>query len=122
MGTTVGTNTLLERKGERTLLAITRGFGDALRIGYQNRPKLFVRRIELPEMLYSRVVEVDERLGPHGETIRPLDEAAVRADLEAAFADGFRAVAIVLMHGYRHTRSEEHTSELPSLMRISYAV
>ena len=112
MGTTVGTNALLERKGERTLLAITRGFGDALRIGYQNRPKLFVRRIELPEMLYDRVVEVDERLGPHGETLRPLDEAAVRADLEAAFAEGYRAVAVVLMHGYRHTAHEARVAAI----------
>src|SRR5499427_3256981 len=73
MGTTVATNALLERKGERTLLAITRGFADALRIGYQNRPKLFVRRIELPTLLYERVVEVDERMGAHGEVVRPLD-------------------------------------------------
>ncbi|MFN4089726.1 MAG: hydantoinase B/oxoprolinase family protein [Alphaproteobacteria bacterium] len=112
MGTTVGTNALLERKGERTLLAITRGFGDALRIGYQNRPKLFVRRIELPELLYSRVVEVEERLGPQGEVIRPLDEAAVRRDLQAAFDEGFRAIAIVLMHGYRHTAHEAHVAAI----------
>src|SRR6516225_10147875 len=71
MGTTVATNALLERKGERTLLMITRGFADALRIGYQNRPKLFVRRIELPSLLYERVIEVDERMGAHGEVVRP---------------------------------------------------
>src|SRR5262245_20328146 len=76
MGTTVATNALLERKGDRTALLITRGFADALRIGYQNRPKLFVRRIELPSMLYERVVEVDERIGARGDIVRPLDVAA----------------------------------------------
>src|SRR6476660_526768 len=70
MGTTVATNALLERRGERTVLAITRGFGDALRIAYQNRPKLFVRRIELPTMLYERAIEIDERIGAHGEIVR----------------------------------------------------
>ena len=76
MGTTVATNALLERKGERTVLVITRGFGDALRIAYQNRPKLFVRRIVLPTMLYERVIEIDERIGAHGEVVRALDLAA----------------------------------------------
>src|SRR3982074_3155571 len=75
MGTTVATNALLERRGERTVLAITRGFGDALRIAYQNRPKLFVRRIVLPTMLYERAIEIDERVGAHGELIRDLDLA-----------------------------------------------
>src|SRR5438093_1379133 len=78
MGTTVATNALLERKGERVALAITRGFADALRIGYQNRPKLFVRRIELPTPLYSRVIEVDERIGARGEEVRPLDLVGAR--------------------------------------------
>jgi len=73
MGTTVATNALLERKGERTALLITRGFADALRIAYQNRPKLFVRKIELPTMLFERVIEVDERMGAHGELVTPLD-------------------------------------------------
>src|SRR3954449_7907844 len=73
MGTTVATNALLERKGERTVLFITRGFGDALRIAYQNRPRLFVRRIELPTMLYERVVEIHERIGAHGDIVQPLD-------------------------------------------------
>ncbi len=90
MGTTVATNALLERKGERTLLVVTRGFADALRIGYQHRPKLFVRRIELPTMLYESVVEVDERMGAHGEVVRPLDAAAARLDLAAARANGHR--------------------------------
>ncbi len=107
MGTTVATNALLERKGERTALVITRGFADALRIGYQNRPKLFVRRIELPAPLYERVVEVDERLGAHGEVERKLDLVAARRDLEAVHAAGVRAVAIVLMHGYRYPQHEQ---------------
>ena len=84
MGTTVATNALLERKGERTALVITRGFADALRIGYQNRPKLFVRRIELPTLLYERVIEVDERIGARGELVRPLDLAACGAALARA--------------------------------------
>ncbi|GAB4480412.1 MAG: hydantoinase B/oxoprolinase family protein [Burkholderiaceae bacterium] len=106
MGTTVATNALLERKGEPTVLVITRGFRDALRIAYQNRPRLFDRRIVLPELLYAHVIEADERIGAHGEVERPLDEARVRADLQAAYADGLRACAIVLMHGYRHTQHE----------------
>ncbi len=107
MGTTVATNALLERKGERTALVITAGFADALRIGYQNRPKLFVRRIELPTLLYERVIEADERIGAHGAILRPLDLAAVEAQLRAAHADGVRAVAIVLMHGYRFPQHEQ---------------
>ncbi len=107
MGTTVATNALLERAGERTALVITRGFADALRIGYQNRPKLFVRRIELPTMLYERVIEADERIGAHGDVVRPLDEAAIDRALRAAFADGVKAVAIVLMHGYRYPQHEQ---------------
>ena len=106
MGTTVATNALLERKGERTALVITRGFADALRIGYQNRPKLFVRRIELPTLLYERVIEADERIGAHGDVVRPLDVAAAAEGLRAAHADGVRAVAIVLMHGYRYPAHE----------------
>ncbi len=106
MGTTVATNALLERKGEPTLLAITRGFRDALRIAYQNRPRLFDRRIVLPELLYARVVEVDERIGAHGEVVRPLDEHATRAALQEAFDQGLRALAIVFMHGYRYTGHE----------------
>src|SRR5689334_3122925 len=77
MGTTVATNALLERSGERTALVITRGFADALRIGYQNRPKLFVRRIELPTQLYAQVIEVDERIGARGDIVRPLDLQAL---------------------------------------------
>ena len=106
MGTTVATNALLERKGERTLLVVTRGFADQLRIGYQNRPRLFDLHIQLPEILYAEVVEADERLGPHGEVVQPLDEAKLEADLARAHGEGFRAVAICLMHGYRHTAHE----------------
>jgi len=112
MGTTVATNALLERKGERTVLAITRGFGDALRIGYQNRPKLFVRRIELPSLLYERVIEIDERIGARGEVYRPLDATTAERDLRFAFDAGIRAVAIVLVHGYRFPQHEAALAEL----------
>lgn len=107
MGTTVATNALLERKGEPTLLVVTAGFADALRIGQQHRPDLFARAIVLPEMLYSQVVEVDERVGPHGDVLRPLDETAAWAALSAAHEAGLRAVAIVLMHGYRFPEHEK---------------
>jgi 5-oxoprolinase (ATP-hydrolysing) len=106
MGTTVATNALLERKGEPTVLAITRGFRDALRIAYQNRPRLFDRHIVLPELLYRRVIEVDERMGAHGEVVRALDEEGARRSLQEAFDAGLRSLAIVFMHGYRHTRHE----------------
>ena len=82
MGTTVATNALLERKGEPTVLAVTRGFGDALRIAYQARPRIFDRHIVLPEMLYSEVIEIDERVSAHGEVLRPLDVNAARAALD----------------------------------------
>ena len=107
MGTTVATNALLERKGEPTLLVTTRGFRDALRIAYQNRPRLFDRRIVLPELLYREVIEAQERLGAQGEVLQALDEAALRADLQAAHARGLRSVAIVFMHGYRFTAHEQ---------------
>jgi 5-oxoprolinase (ATP-hydrolysing) len=106
MGTTVATNALLERNGEPTALAITRGFGDALRIAYQNRPRLFDRHIVLPELLYSKVVEIDERVGAHGEVLRALDEADVRSKLQAVYDSGLRSLAIVFMHGYRFTGHE----------------
>ena len=106
MGTTVATNALLERKGEPTALAITRGFRDALRIAYQNRPRLFDRHIVLPELLYTQVIEIDERMGAHGDVVLPLDEASARAGLQQAFDAGLRSLAIVFMHGYRHTAHE----------------
>jgi 5-oxoprolinase (ATP-hydrolysing) len=101
MGTTVATNALLERHGERTVLVTTRGFRDALRIGNQARPQVFARRIERPELLYERVVEADERLGAGGEIRRPLDQPALARELRAARAAGFRACAIVFLHAYR---------------------
>jgi 5-oxoprolinase (ATP-hydrolysing) len=106
MGTTVATNALLERKGDRTVLVITRGFADQLRIAYQNRPDIFARHIRLPELLYERVIEVDERVTAEGEVLRPIDLAAARRDLQAAYDQGIRAAAIVFMHGYRHTAHE----------------
>jgi 5-oxoprolinase (ATP-hydrolysing) len=112
MGTTVATNALLERRGEPTALVITRGFGDALRIGYQTRPRLFARHIVRPAPLYARVVEADERIGAHGEIVRALDVARLRAELQAAFAAGLRACAIVFMHGYRYTRHEHAAAAL----------
>ena len=112
MGTTVATNALLERKGERTLLVITRGFRDALRIAYQNRPRLFDRKIELPELLYERVVEVGERVTAEGEVLEALDEAQARRDLEAVFAAGFRSAAIVFLHGYRFPEHERRVAAL----------
>ncbi len=112
MGTTVATNALLERKGERTLLVTTRGFRDALRIAYQARPKLFERQIVLPEMLYERVVEADERIGADGTVVRALDEAALRGALQQARGDGLRACAIVFMHGWRHAAHEAAAAAL----------
>ena len=106
MGTTVATNALLERTGEKTALFITRGFGDALRIGYQNRPRLFDRNIVLPEPLYARVVEVAERLAVDGSVFEALDLAATRRDLRTAYDDGYRSIAIVLMHAYRYPQHE----------------
>jgi 5-oxoprolinase (ATP-hydrolysing) len=107
MGTTVATNALLERKGARTLLVVTQGFKDALRIAYQDRPDIFARKIELPELLYEQVIEVEERVMADGTVETPLNLEAARRDLKAAFDDGIRAVAIVLMHGYRFTAHEK---------------
>jgi 5-oxoprolinase (ATP-hydrolysing) len=106
MGTTVATNALLERKGEPTLLVTTKGFRDALRIAYQNRPRLFDRHIVLPELLYSAVVEAQERMAADGEVVDALNESALKADLSAQYAQGIRSVAIVFMHGYRYTQHE----------------
>jgi len=112
MGTTVATNALLERTGEPTVLAITAGHKDALRIGTQNRPKLFALEIVLPELLYGRVVEIGERITAEGEVIRALDEVKARAELEAAFAEVYRALAIVLMHSYRYPAHEQRVAEI----------
>jgi len=112
MGTTVATNALLERKGSRTVLFITRGFRDALRIAYQNRPRIFDRHIVLPEMLYSKVVEVEERVGAHGDLVLPLNVEATEASLREAYTEGYRSIAIVFMHGYRFPEHERRTAEL----------
>src|SRR5256884_51718 len=112
MGTTVATNALLERKGERTVLFITRGFRDALRIAYQNRPRLFDRQIVLPEMLYAGVFEVEERIGAKGEVVVPLAFRQTQKDLEKAYDEGFRSIAIVFMHGYRFPQHERQVAEL----------
>jgi 5-oxoprolinase (ATP-hydrolysing) len=112
MGTTVATNALLERKGERTLLVTTKGFRDALKIGYQARPKIFARHIIKPEMLYERVVEVDERVHADGTVESEPDLAALRRELSAARADGIEAVAIVFMHAYRYPEHEQRVAAL----------
>ena len=112
MGTTVATNALLERKGERTLLLITKGFRDALKIGYQARPKIFAKHIIKPEMLYERVLEVDERVRADGTVEQEPDLAAVRTALERALADCIKAVAIVLLHAYRHPAHEQRLAAL----------
>ncbi|WP_087721966.1 hydantoinase B/oxoprolinase family protein [Pandoraea sp. PE-S2T-3] len=114
MGTTVATNALLERKGEALALVTTQGFRDALRIAYQNRPRLFDLDIALPEALYAEVVEVDERVGAQGEVVRELDLTAARTALAAVYAKGVRALAIVLMHGYRY---QAHEKALATLAR-----
>ncbi|MDP1618845.1 hydantoinase B/oxoprolinase family protein [Phenylobacterium sp.] len=114
MGTTVATNALLERKGKPVALAITRGFGDALRIGWQSRPDLFARHIVLNDQLYDRVIEIDERVRADGGLDQPLDEDRARADLTEARAAGFRAVAIALVHGWRFT---DHERQLAAIAR-----
>ncbi|MBV9022344.1 MAG: hydantoinase B/oxoprolinase family protein [Streptomycetaceae bacterium] len=111
MGTTVATNALLERTGEPTVLVVTEGFRDALRIAYQNRPRLFDRHIVLPEALYERVIEVPERVGAHGEAVRPLDLDAATAALRDAHRDGIRSAAVVFLHGYRHPAHESAVAE-----------
>jgi len=112
MGTTVATNALLERKGDRTLLLITRGLKDLLRIGYQNRPDIFALDIVLPELLYCAVDEVPERLDASGTIIEPMDESAVRAALEAARHDGIKGVAIAFMHAYLNPEHEKRAAEI----------
>jgi len=114
MGTTVATNALLERKGEPTVLFITQGLADQLRIAYQNRPRIFARHIVLPELLYAKVVEVTERVGARGEVLVALDDEHARRELQNAYAAGFRSVAIVFMHGYRYT---EHEARVAAIAR-----
>jgi 5-oxoprolinase (ATP-hydrolysing) len=112
MGTTVATNALLERKGERMALVITRGFGDALRIAYQNRPRIFDRHIVLPEMLYERVIEVDERIMADGTVLRTPDMEALSSELRQAHADGISAVAVVCLHSYLYPAHEREIGKL----------
>jgi len=112
MGTTVATNALLERKGERTALLVTRGFRDALRIGYQARPDIFAKKIVLPELLYSRVEEVGERVRADGTVEQPLDPGEVQALLESLQADGYRSLAILFMHGWRYPAHEAEAARL----------
>jgi 5-oxoprolinase (ATP-hydrolysing) len=112
MGTTVATNALLERKGEPTVLVITKGFRDALRIGYQARPRIFDRHIVLPELLYDRVIEAEERISANGEVILPLNGPLVTAALQAAFDDGIRAAAVVCLHGYRYPAHEQRIAAI----------
>ncbi|WP_417319622.1 hydantoinase B/oxoprolinase family protein [Emcibacter sp.] len=114
MGTTVATNALLERKGDRTLLLITKGFKDALRIAYQNRPDLFALNVELPELLYERVIEVEERTGADGTLITPLNLSDLEPQLVEAQTSGIHAVAIVSMHGYHYP---EHEQQIATLCR-----
>eukprot|EP00095_Tigriopus_kingsejongensis_P001143 snap_masked-scaffold5766_size4353-processed-gene-0.1 protein:Tk01143 transcript:snap_masked-scaffold5766_size4353-processed-gene-0.1-mRNA-1 annotation:"5-oxoprolinase" len=119
MGTTVATNALLERKGERTLLLISKGFGDLLRIGYQARPKLFDLNIELPELLYENAVEIDERLDANGKVLRALNSDAAREALELARLDGFDSVAIALLHSYKNPEHEKQLADLAAAAGFS---
>ncbi len=112
MGTTVATNALLERQGDPTLLVTTRGYADALRIGYQTRPDLFALNIELPEMLYTQVVEIDERIAAQGEVVRTVDEQQARVELTRAYKQGLHSVAILFMHGYRYPEHELRVAEI----------
>ncbi|MEV4238497.1 hydantoinase B/oxoprolinase family protein [Nocardia sp. NPDC049737] len=112
MGTTVATNALLERKGERTLLVITRGFRDALRIAYQNRPQIFAREIVLPELLHERVIEVDERVTADGTVLTPPNLEALAAELKPLYDSGIRAVAVVCMHSHLYPEHEQAIGRL----------
>ena len=119
MGTTVATNALLERRGERTVLVITRGFGDALRIGYQNRPRIFDRHIVVPELLYDRVIEVDERLAADGSVIREPDLDRLAAELSRVHTDGIRSVAVVCLHSHVNPEHERAIGKLAGADRVS---
>lgn len=112
MGTTVATNALLERKGDRVVLLITKGFKDTLRIGYQNRPDIFARHIILPTMLYESVIEVDERYDARGNELKSVDPRRVREDLRAVYDTGVNSCAIVLMHAYRYPQHELEVAEI----------
>jgi 5-oxoprolinase (ATP-hydrolysing) len=119
MGTTVATNALLEKKGDRTVLLITKGFRDALRIGYQNRPDIFALEIILPEMLYEQVIEVEERYDAQGKELIPVNLGLVERDLQKAYDRGIRSCAIVLMHGYRHQEHEKQVAAIAKKLNFS---
>ncbi len=119
MGTTVATNALLERKGDRTVLVITKGFKDALRIGYQNRPNIFAREIILPEMIYEQVIEVNERYDTDGNELKPVNIELLKPRLQALYDSGIRSCAIVLMHGYRYPKHEKQIAELAQKIGFS---
>ena len=112
MGTTVATNALLERKGDRVVFVTTQGFQDVLRIGYQARPEIFALDIRLPELLYERVIEARERVAADGEVLQPLDEERVRSELQAAFDDGIRSAAVAFLHGYRFAEHERRVGAI----------
>lgn len=120
MGTTVATNALLERKGEKTVFVTTAGFADALRIGYQNRPNIFAARVVLPEMLYEDVIEVDERLSADGRELSPVDCQSLRASLARAYRSGIRSCAITLMHAYRYPAHEKLVAEIAEEVGFSH--
>jgi 5-oxoprolinase (ATP-hydrolysing) len=119
MGTTVATNALLEKKGDRTVLLITKGFRDSLRIGYQNRPDIFAREIILPEMLYEKVIEVEERYSAQGEELIPLNITEIQQSLQEAYDTGIRSCAIVFMHGYRYPSHEQEVANIAAKMGFS---
>ena len=112
MGTTVATNALLERNGDRVVLIITKGFKDALRIGYQNRPNIFARHIILPTMLYEQVIEVDERYDANGKELIPVNIEQVKKDLQAVYHTGIRSCAIVFMHSDRYPNHEQQVAQI----------
>ena len=112
MGTTLATNALLERKGCRHALLITRGFADALEIGTQQRPDLFDLHVTKPSVLYDRVIEVPERVAADGTVLEPLDEPALRRQLYSLRAQGYASVAVVLVHGYRYPHHEQRLAEI----------
>jgi 5-oxoprolinase (ATP-hydrolysing) len=112
MGTTVATNALLERKGDRVVFVTTQGFQDVLRIGYQARPEIFALDIRLPELLYERVIEARERVAADGEVLQPLDEERVRSELQAAFDDGIRSAAVAFLHSYRFAEHERRVGAI----------
>lgn len=112
MGTTVATNALLERHGDRVVLLITKGFKDALRIGYQNRPNIFAQEIILPTMLYEQVIEVDERYDAHGHELVSVNIDQAKQDLQTVYHTGIRSCAIVFMHSDRYPFHEQQIAKI----------